>query len=128
MISVIEILRIYGLHPAYWLSAFALGVRWKGPSADRALLIEPHCGQLTHCEGVVVTEYGPVPIKWIREDSGLLRVEFTVPDGIRATVRIRRRQSGAVLLVDGRKQSAALTGNTLSIDLGTGRHTVAQLP
>ena len=118
---------MYGLHPAYWLSAFVLGVRVKGPAADRALLIEPRCGQLSHCEGVVVTEFGPVPMKWAKTDTGLLQSEFVVPENVKATVRMRRQGNVTSLVVDGHTRPAALADGSLSVQLSSGRHTVSQL-
>ncbi len=74
-----------------------------------------------------MTEFGPVPMKWAKTDTGLLQAEFTVPENVEATVRMRKQGSAASLVVDGRKRPATLAGETLSVQLSSGRHTVAQL-
>jgi hypothetical protein len=119
---------MYGLHPAYWLSAFVLGVRVRGPAGDRALLIEPRCSELTSCEGVVVTEFGPVPVKWKKDHAGRVTVECTVPERVRATIRLRQAGSASSsLLIDGKKKQATIADSFLCFELGPGPHTAGQV-
>jgi len=79
----------YGAVPAYFLSAFVLGVRLDGPVWKKTILLEPRLGDLTFAEGVVVTEHGPVPVSW-KKNAGekTLAFNFTVPKGVHATVRL----------------------------------------
>ncbi len=50
------------MHPGYFLSTYVLGVHRDKPVWNKALLIEPHLGDLTSAEGKVVTEYGLVSV------------------------------------------------------------------
>ena len=68
----------FGAVPAYFLSGYVLGARMDGPVWKKHLLIEPRPGDLTHAEGVVVTELGLVPVEWKR-DAGAFTFAFTVP-------------------------------------------------
>ena len=54
----------YGATPAYFLSSYVLGVRMAGSVMEKRLLIEPRLGDLTFAEGIVVTEFGPIPVSW----------------------------------------------------------------
>lgn len=77
----------YGAVPAWFLSSFVLGVRRDGPVWEKKLIIEPRLADLTGAEGVVATEFGPVPVCWKREGNELL-FQFEVPAGVTASVRI----------------------------------------
>ena len=61
----------YGSTPAYFLSSYILGVRRIGTVNEKQLLIEPRLGDLSFAEGVVVTEFGPVPVSWRKSADGL---------------------------------------------------------
>ena len=78
---------IYGMFPGYFLSAYVLGVRREGPVAERTILIEPRLGDLTEAKGVVVTEFGPVPVSWKRQDRELV-FGLAVPKAVHATLRL----------------------------------------
>jgi alpha-L-rhamnosidase len=72
----------YGSVPAWFLSSRVLGVRMDGPVWEKKLLIEPRLGDLTHAEGVVVTEHGAVPVSWkISADGKKLNYSLSVPEG-----------------------------------------------
>jgi hypothetical protein len=77
----------YGAMPAYFLSSYVLGVRRDGPVWEKKLLIEPRLSDLISAEGIVATEFGPVPVSWKRE-NGVLHASFQIPEGIQAAVRI----------------------------------------
>ena len=77
----------YGMFPGYFLSAYVLGVRREGPVGDQRLVIEPRLGDLTRAPGVVVTDFGPVPVSWKRQGTELV-FRFEVPQGIQATLRL----------------------------------------
>ena len=110
----------YGAVPAYFLSAFVLGVRLDGPVWNRRLLVEPRLGDLTRAEGVVVTELGPAPVSWRREGTNLtFRCE--VPKGVQATLRVPDGDA-ASLVLDGRRVRAAVQGRCAVALLGEGTH------
>jgi len=92
----------YGALPAYFLSSFILGVRLDGPVWEKKLLIEPRLGDLSFAEGIVVTEYGAVPISWKRADDGKsLNFKLTIPEGIVATVHFPKSSEKSNLLING---------------------------
>lgn len=111
----------YGAVPAYFLSAFVLGVRLDGPVGDKRLTIEPRLGDLAQAEGVVVTELGPVPVSWQRQGGELL-FRFEVPEGSRATLRVPEGDA-ATLVLDGRKARANVQGRYVTATVGAGAHT-----
>jgi len=81
----------YGAVPAYFLSSYILGVRLDGPVWEKKLLIEPRLGDLTFASGVVVTEYGTVPVSWERSDNGKsLDYKISIPAGIHTTIHFPR--------------------------------------
>lgn len=82
---------VYGMFPAYFLSAYVLGVRIDGPVWDKRLLIEPRLADLTLAEGKVATEFGPVDVSW-RRAEGELAFTCTIPAG--ATARLRLPGAG----------------------------------
>ena len=120
----------YGAVPAYFLSSFVLGVRRDGPVTDKKLVIEPRLGDLTSAEGVVVTEFGPVPVSWQRQGHELT-FRFEVPRGIQATLRLPDGDA-ATLVMDGRKADASKQGRHVSVAVKEGAHqgrlTVAPAP
>ncbi|MCB1133679.1 MAG: hypothetical protein KDN05_21350, partial [Verrucomicrobiae bacterium] len=73
----------YGSIPAYFLSSYLLGVRFE----NKRLLINPRPADLTECRGTVVTPFGPVPMHW-QIVNGEWQLDFTVPDGISAELRL----------------------------------------
>lgn len=90
---------IYGMFPGYFLSSYVLGVRWEdGVPINKTLLIEPHLGDLTTVEGKVVTESGVVPVSWKRDTIGNLAFTFTVPIGVKATLRVQAGPTGKFTL------------------------------
>jgi hypothetical protein len=79
------------MFPAYFLSAYVLGVRIDGPVWDKRLLIEPRLSDLTLAEGKVVTEFGLVDVSW-RRTAGELAFTCIIPPG--ATARLRLPGAG----------------------------------
>jgi alpha-L-rhamnosidase len=110
----------YGAVPAYFLSSYVLGVRLDGPIWNKRLLIEPRLGDLTKAEGVVVTEFGPVPVAWERQDAELA-FRFRVPKGIKATLRVPDGDA-ATLTLDGRRTRASAEGRHATVNVGAGAH------
>lgn len=112
---------IYGMYPAYFLSAYVLGVRRDDPVFLKKLLIEPHLGNLTFARGTVVTEFGPVAISWFSE-GGALRFECNLPEGTMGTLSLPFRDSGTLLTLDGSRQEGTVRGGRLEIPLPPGHH------
>ena len=110
----------YGSVPAYFLSSFVLGVRLDGPVSNQRLVIEPRLGDLTIAQGVVVTEFGPVPVSWKREGQDLT-FHFEVPKGIQATLRLPDGDA-ATLVMDGGKANANKEGRHVSVAVKEGTH------
>lgn len=78
----------YGATPAYFLSSYILGVRRIGTVNEKQLLIEPRLGDLTFAEGVVVTEFGAVPVSWKKSADGKSFIlNGSIPKGIKAEIR-----------------------------------------
>ena len=102
---------VYGTFPAYFLSAYVLGVRLDGTADERHLLVEPRLGDLTEASGTVGTEYGPVPVAWNRSASGG-SFTLSVPKGVTTLLR---------LPIGGPRGSATLTGLPRASFKKTGR-------
>jgi hypothetical protein len=118
----------YGAMPAWFLSSYVLGVRRDGPVWENKLLIEPRPADLTSAEGMVATEYGPVPVSW-RIDNGRLQISCTVPAGITATLRLPN--AGGAVTLDGQTISKpVIQGRHVMLPLSSGTHeaTVEALP
>jgi alpha-L-rhamnosidase len=110
----------YGAVPAYFLSSYVLGVRLDGPVRNKRLVIDPRLGDLVHAEGVVVTEFGLVPISWKQQDAELsFRVQ--VPKGVKATLRFPDAV-GTSLTLDAHQSRADLKGRYATIVVGAGVH------
>jgi hypothetical protein len=117
----------YGAVPAYFLSSYLLGVRVEHPLAEKRLVLNPRPADLASARGVVVTPFGPVPMAWmIRE--GAWELEFTVPDGITAELRLPETDA-ASLLHNGAPAPACRTAGrdtVLTVGPGPGRIRVAR--
>ena len=117
----------YGMFPAYFLSAYVLGVRPEGPRWNHRILVEPRLGDLDFARGVVVTEHGPVPIAWSRtNDAARLDFEFVVPPSTRATVHLPRTSGTNTLVLNG---ETLVDKGALTAGVGvTGRWFVLDVP
>jgi hypothetical protein len=112
----------YGMFPAYFLSAYTLGVRPDVPASARHLLINPHLGDLASAEGTVVTEAGPVPVSW-KMNSDHLDFEFTIPDGVTASLRLPSFGGKASLVLDNYPVSAIGSDpSTVGVEVKSGSH------
>lgn len=115
-----------GAVPAYFLSAYVLGVRLDGPVTERRLLIQPRLADLTEAEGTVVTELGLVPVRWKRSDSdGELEFDLQVPPHTRATVILPCTGENTQVILDGdivRPPRLKCHGPQVSCEVGPGRH------
>ena len=67
-----------------------------------------------------MTELGPVPVSWKRQDKELV-FRFEVPKGIQATLRLPEGDP-ATLVLDGQKSRARIQGRYVMVALGAGVH------
>ena len=114
-----------GAAPVLYLSRHVLGVQVDGPVANRRLVIKPHLGYLKRVEGIVATEFGPVPVCWDRSGKdGQLQFEIEIPTGVAARVLIPRPSDPATMLVNDRpvKPTAEASSRFLTVELGKGKH------
>jgi hypothetical protein len=93
----------YGAMPAYFLSSYVLGVRRIGTVNEKHLLIEPRLGDLTFAEGVVVTEFGAVPISCKKSADGKsFSFTISIPEGIKAEIRFPCTSEKSNLTLNGK--------------------------
>ena len=90
-------------------------MRRDAPVGEKRIVIQPHLGDLTHAEGIVVTEFGPVPVSW-KATNGVLSFTFTVPAG----------PDGSVTLDDRTLKTKEL-GRWRTFETGSGNHEVTSL-
>jgi hypothetical protein len=109
------------MYPAYFLSAYVLGVRRDEAVSSKELRIEPHLADLTTAKGTVVTEYGPVPVAWER-DGVELKVNLTIPPGTRTTLALPYRAGHENIQLDGKNAKGILRGSRLEIPVRAGDH------
>jgi hypothetical protein len=92
----------FGSVPAYFLSAYVLGVRTDGPVWKKRIIIQPRLGDLKFAEGIVVTEHDPVPVSWKKTDHAkAIDFAFEIPEGIKAKVSIPIFSRKPTLVVNG---------------------------
>ena len=111
----------YGMFPAYFLSAYVLGVRRDAPVAEKKILIEPHLGGLTNAGGVVVTEFGPVKISW-NQDGAHVRFQINVPENAETTLALPNQPGHTDIQLDGKSLAGKVQGSRLIITLSPGAH------
>ena len=93
----------YGSTPAYFISSYILGVRRRGPVWEKHLLIEPRLGDLKFAHGVVVTEFGTVPVSWTHsDDKKSLNYQFEIPRGVRAEIHFPKLSDRSQLKLNGK--------------------------
>ena len=109
----------YGMFPGCFLSSHVLGVRRVGPATDRQILIEPHLGDLHEAEGVVVTEFGPVPISW-HQAEGDLHFQGTIPSDTAARLSLPAAPGQEEILLNGKRLRGTPAGTRLLLDLAPG--------
>jgi hypothetical protein len=110
----------YGSIPAYFMSSYLLGVRLAGPVEQKRIIINPRPADLAEAGGVVVTPFGPVPMKWTIRD-GQWQLWFTVPDGVTAELRLPDLDS-STLTTNGSPSFAETVGRNTLLSVGSGAH------
>ena len=111
----------YGIVPGYILSTYVLGVRRDQPVGKHQIVIEPHLADLTKAEGVVVTEFGPVPVSWTKA-GGRLHFQFTVPAGVEALVALPDQAGRGEITLDGNKFAGETVGSRRTFTLKSGSY------
>ena len=112
----------YGSTPAWFLSTRVLGVRRDAPVGQRALVIEPHLGDLDAASGVVVTELGLVSVSWalVFVEHLYLTFNISLPAGVgQATLRVPGAE-GDTFVVNGARVPTTQEGRYGVTQLGAG--------
>lgn len=86
--------------PVYFLNRLVLGIVATAPGAT-AVEISPRLYDLTWAEGRTATVRGPVSVSWRREGQ-TVRIDYSVPEGVRATFKPNSSHAGLKLIVNGR--------------------------
>jgi len=113
----------YGMVPGYFLTAYVLGVRRRGSIADRTILVEPRCGDLSTARGTAVTEFGPVTIAWTNGPDGIT-IDCTLPSGVTSLLRLYTRAGQTSIIVDGSPRLAQTNGPFIELTLPPGRRQI----
>ena len=92
---------IYGSFPAYFLSAYVLGVRRELPISEKTIIIEPHLGDLQEAGGTVVTEFGPVEVQW-KWEAKRCNYKIVTPLGVKAVLKIPYSVKDRPTICDGK--------------------------
>jgi hypothetical protein len=113
-----------GASAVVYLSRHVLGVGVDGPVANHRLTIEPHLGDLNHVEGVVVTEFGPVSVRWSRLKPTGMKFDIELPKNTTARLAIPNGGKGNVLTIDGHEKTSTvdLTRRYAIVELTEGKH------
>lgn len=81
-----------GSHPAYFMSAYVLGVRTEVSENGLQLIIQPRLGDLVYAEGTVLSEFGEVMVKWEKLKNGNLSFSFSIPKSTSAWIYLPVQQ------------------------------------
>jgi alpha-L-rhamnosidase len=112
----------FGGVPAYFLSAYVLGVKVSGPVSNNQLVIKPCLGDLTNANGTVVTEHGLVPVSW-QKSGTYIDFSFTILSGKNAEVHIPRLSNNPTLTLNGQSTSYVKELRYVMINVGSGSYT-----
>jgi len=117
-------IHVYGMHPAYFLTAYVLGARREGPVDRRTVVIEPRFSGLDWAKGACVTEFGPVEMDWKQDVAGRVEIRCTVPAAVKGMLRLRSQGEGSVLQINGRPVSPHRANGWLEAVLHPGKHVI----
>ncbi|ANH81201.1 hypothetical protein A8C56_09590 [Niabella ginsenosidivorans] len=88
--------------PAYFMSAFVLGVRTVIENGKLSFIIKPNLGDLQHAEGTVLTEFGKTDVQWtFRDGGGSLHFSINTPKGATPVLYIPVMSERATLVLNG---------------------------
>ena len=120
---------VMGSTPTYHLSRRILGVRVDGPVSNRRIVIEPRLADLRQVEGTVVTEFGPVPVRWEKTDDGKkLAFQIQIPADVKAKLHLPTICETPLVVLDGKTIDPADSpkvrqhGRFIVLALGPGKH------
>lgn len=91
----------FGIVPACFLSGYVLGVRKPEPVWKHTILIEPHPGDLLYAKGTGLTELGPVPVEWHKEDDGSFKFRFVIPANAEAVIHLPGQEGLNRIILNG---------------------------
>ena len=101
-----------GAVPAYFLSTKVLGVSEKLPVSSKFIEITPQLGDLKKAEGTVVTEFGPVHVKWEKLENGLA-FSIDIPKKTQAEVVLPFKNSSGKVVINGKYHPCRIKNNKL---------------
>jgi alpha-L-rhamnosidase len=104
--------------PAYFLSAYVLGIRPLEPGYKRAL-IDPQLCDLAWVQGAVPTPQGEISVLAEQREGGLA-LSVTLPAGVAGEVHYRLGAGQVLPVVSGANTEISREGNTLLIYLPAG--------
>lgn len=110
---------IYGIFPAYFLSAYVLGVRIDGPVWNKRLIINPRLGNLNYANGIVATEFGKVSVSWAKEKNGM-KFSITIPKGTTAKFQLNGENTLTDFRLNNKKRMLNQENGQYYIDLSGG--------
>lgn len=108
-----------GAVPAYFLSTKVLGVSLKLPISSKIIEIKPHLSNLTWAEGTVVTEFGPVRVKWDKQEKGL-SFSIDVPRNIQAEVILPFKNPSGKIEINGKYHPCRIKNSKLIFTIESG--------
>ncbi len=112
----------FGLIPAYSLPGYVLGVRKPEPVWNRAILLEPHPGDLLWAIGVGLTEFGPVPVEWKRAGTDFFQFSFEIPANSEAVVRLPKQGDKNQVILNGQAIPFITNGRFLEFRVKAGEY------
>ena len=113
-----------GIHPAWFLSSYVLGVRREEPFARRTLLINPRFSGLESARGICVTEFGPVEVHWRNSGAEGLSMTCDIPRDVLAKLRLYSQNATETLLVNEHTIVAHSSDGMIEIALSPGQNVI----
>ncbi len=111
----------YGMFPAYFLSAYVLGVRPAATAYDPRVIIEPHLGDLDHANGTVVTRNGLVTVSW-KHAADRLSFTLDLPPAVNGKLRLPQGAQKWSIQLDGKTLPPHLEGEYVTAEISPGKH------
>jgi len=115
---------IYGMHPAYFLTAFVLGARREGPVDRKAIVIDPRFSGLDWANGTCVTEFGPIEMAWKRDGDRGWEIDCTIPDKVQAQFVVPSGYANGTVIIDGNVTAVRKECERTLVTLQSGPHRI----
>jgi len=112
----------FGMSAGLALGDYILGVRKPEPIWKNTILIEPRLGNLKHVKGIGLTELGPVPVEWNKNEDGSLDFAFEIPENVAAIVHLPKTGKKSQVIINGQKTKAKSVGRFLELKLKAGKY------